>query len=137
MARTPGTRTAPVPPPEPPGVLPVPEPGAEDRTRPAPWPAAATPPRRDVINRAIAPLPAQRRAARHEPRAPTRPTGTSMWQRCSSQPDAANIVVAPMFAGEQRCHIDVTAEAPRRTSMRQRCSRAAPAPGTHLSRLDL
>jgi len=32
-----------------------------------------------------------------------------------------------MFAGEQRCHIDVTAEAPRRTSMRQRCSRAAPA----------
>jgi len=49
-----------------------------------------------------------------------------MWQRCSSQPDAANIVVAPMFAGEQRCHIDVTAEAPRRTSMRQRCSRAAP-----------
>src|SRR6266699_1714597 len=51
-----------------------------------------------------------------------------MWQRCSSQPPAANIVVAPMFAGEQRCHIDVTAEPPRRTSMRQRCSRAAPAP---------
>src|SRR6266699_4555239 len=64
MARTPVTRTAPVPTPEPPGVLPVPEPGAEDRTRPATWPAAATPARRDAPNRAIAPLPAQRRAAR-------------------------------------------------------------------------
>jgi len=156
---------APKPPAEPPGVLPVPEPDAEDRKRPATWPAAATPPRRDVINRAIAPLTAQRRAApaptlsaqpgppQHRCGTATRlspppgtalphrcssqpPPGTSLPHRCSSQPPAANTDVALWFAGEQRCHIDVTAEPPRRTTMRQRCSSAAPAPRTHLSRPD-
>ena len=73
------------------------------------------------------------------------PSRTSLPQRCSSRGQFSNIVVAPWFAGEHRCHNDVGGGGRGRTSLPQRCWRrrarankageAAAAPGAKPGRL--
>src|SRR6266702_3798375 len=54
--------------------------------------------------------------------------GTSMWHRCCCGTGSSNIDVAPLFADDHRCHIDVGAGGAVATSMSQRC-RCRPEPG--------
>ncbi len=121
-SREPAAKPPGGPPREPPGVLRLPEPGAEDRTRPAAWPAAATPPRRDAPtprrpkprDSPIAPQPPSAAPPRHQPgRLPCPPVTRPTRHNCPSHPRQ-----------EHRCHIDVPLSPPPRTSMWHRGSPA-------------